>query len=579
MSVSEHRSLLAGSKRLNSHSDTLRFLFTYVGLPRTAFLACLLTLTSLTEGFGLLLLVPVTQVIVGDLNEVSELSWMTTLSELAPGLLLALVASLICLRAALVYRTNQLRIEIDLSLIRALREDAYRALVSAEWRWLSGRESSEHEALLLGESSRAGMLVDQALFLGSAGLTLVVLIATALLISPPLTLGVIAVAVLLAFPILISKGRSAREAEAYADAYAELHRRVSGGVAHLRSAKIAGAGSLLEQQLSEASDDLLATELRYVRRGNALTAMIQGIAAIVLGTLVYFALVRGTVALSVFIPLLALLARAALLSSTIVQGFRQWQHAQPALLRIQSFIAEANRHGEEKEDRASEHSLTLVKGIELEDVTLAFDEREQAVLTDLSCTIPAARITAVLGPSGSGKSCLADLVSGMLEPDSGTVSVDGILLAGERRLEWRDNVAYAEQTPYLFSASIADNVTWSAKEVSREQVSAALKAASADFVLQLPDGMDTLLAEEGRSLSVGERQRIGLARALVREPRLLILDEVTASLDHANRTVIHDAIASLRGRCTVVILTHDDELASIADHVIDLGEMLVKRHG
>ncbi|XUU61091.1 ATP-binding cassette domain-containing protein [Erythrobacter sp. HA6-11] len=558
-----------------SHGDALRFILGYVGPGRLALLGTLLVLTSLSEGLGLLLLVPVTQLIVGiDTNNL-EPAWLAEWASLPPAALLTGVVALICARAALVYVTNYLRTQIDLSFTRDLRRDAHRALVRAEWRWLAGRHSADHEALLLGEANRVGMLVDQALFLASATITLLVLIAAALLISPVLTLGVLAIAVIFALPFLILKGRTARDAESYADAYAGLHREVSGGLAHLRSARIAGAGSVMEQRFADASEQVRTTELLYVRHGFVLVAIVQAVAAILLAGLVYFALIEGDVALSIFVPLLALLARSAPLAGTILQGIRQWRHAQPALARLRGLIGEARDHAEVEPAVVGSQSLKLERSLELKGVTLKFEAREAPVFQNFSAFIPANSITAITGPSGSGKSSLADIVSGLIEPDSGTVSVDDTSLTGQARLQWRAQVAYAEQTPFLFAGSIAENIAWAVPDRSFQDVRSALDAASADFIDRLPEGADSPVQEEGRDFSGGEKQRLALARALLRKPQLLILDEVTASLDASNKAAIAATIEKLRTQCTILILTHDEQFAALADNVIDLSDLTV----
>ncbi|NVE95716.1 ATP-binding cassette domain-containing protein [Altererythrobacter lutimaris] len=562
-----------------SHGDALRFILGYVGPGHLALLGALLVLTSLSEGLGLLLLVPVTQLIVGIDATNLEPAWLGDWANVPPAVLLAGVVALICARAALVYVTNYLRTEIDLSFTRDLRRDAHRALVRAEWRWLAGRHSADHEALLLGEANRAGMLLDQALFLASATITLLVLIAAALLISPDLTLGVLAIAAIFALPFLILKGRTARDAESYADAYAGLHREVSGGLAHLRSARIAGAGSVMEQRFSDASEQVRTTELRYVRHGFMLVAIVQAVAAALLAGMVYFALIRGDVALSIFVPLLALLARSAPLAGAILQGIRQWRHAQPALARLRGLIEEARGHAEVEFVGAGSRPIQLERSIELKDVTLKFEGREAPVFHAFSASIAANSVTAITGPSGSGKSSLADIVSGLIEPDGGTVSVDDTPLVGQARLQWRAQVAYAEQAPFLFAGSIAENIAWAAPDTSFHEVQSALDAASADFIDRLPEGVNSAVQEEGRGFSGGEKQRLALARALLRKPQLLILDEVTASLDQSNKDAIIQSIEMMRSKCTILILTHDEQFAALADNVIDLSGLADESNG
>jgi len=185
--------------------------------------------------------------------------------------------------------------------------------------------------------------------------------------------------------------------------------------------------------------------------------------------------------------------------------------------------------------------------------------------------VPAGQITALVGPSGAGKSSVADLLAGLLGPDRGTVTIDGAALDAAAQRAWRGQVAYIDQDPLLLAAPLRDNLRWAAPEASDAQLWAALEqAAAADFVRALPEGLETQLGDGGRRLSGGERQRLMLARALLRDPGLLILDEATSALDAENEAAIAAALARLRGRMTVVLIAHRGALLGLADQVIRL---------
>ena len=173
-------------------------------------------------------------------------------------------------------------------------------------------------------------------------------------------------------------------------------------------------------------------------------------------------------------------------------------------------------------------------------------------------------------PSGAGKSTLADVLCGLTGPDSGALRVGGTPVEGALRRAWRARVAYVQQDPLLFHASIRENLLWSAPEASDAALREALEAASALFVLTLPDGLDTVVGDRGVRLSGGERQRIALARGLLRHPDLLILDEVTSALDAANEAAVSAAIARLKGRLTIVTIGHRGVLAELSDLTVAL---------
>ncbi len=187
-----------------------------------------------------------------------------------------------------------------------------------------------------------------------------------------------------------------------------------------------------------------------------------------------------------------------------------------------------------------------------------------AVLDGFSFTFKRGRSYALVGPSGSGKSTLAQLMLRFYDPDGGAVLADGHDLRDLRQQWWRNHVAIVLQDPILFSTSVADNIDFARDGAGRERIEAAARAAQAhDFIAALPEGYDTRLGERGVSLSGGQRQRIAIARALLREPKLLILDEATSALDAVTERAIKQVVDGLRGTRTVVVIAH--RLSTIKD--------------
>jgi ABC-type multidrug transport system fused ATPase/permease subunit len=233
----------------------------------------------------------------------------------------------------------------------------------------------------------------------------------------------------------------------------------------------------------------------------------------------------------------------------------------------------------------------------MEGVSFAYPEAEQGpVVRAVTLEIPANGTTALVGPSGGGKTTLADLLIGLLQPQEGEILVDGAPLASLDLRAWRRGMGYVAQESFLFNDTIRANLTM---EVGGEvtgsdaaangegepaetgdadaRLFAALAAAGLEgFVRGLPRGLDTVVGERGVRLSGGERQRLALARALIRRPRLLILDEATSALDYESEALIRDALGRLKGEMTVVMITHRLYLARDADrvHVMEEGRLV-----
>lgn len=206
-----------------------------------------------------------------------------------------------------------------------------------------------------------------------------------------------------------------------------------------------------------------------------------------------------------------------------------------------------------------------------EQVAMRYDR--DAVLRNIDLTIPAGSLCAVLGPSGVGKSTMADLMVRYLDPDSGRITVDGRDLRDYALDDLRREVILVDQAPYLFNDTIAANIGFAMADVSPEAIAAAAHAAGLDaFIEKLPEGYDTRAGERGMALSAGERQRVVLARALLRQPSILILDEPTSALDGDTEQLVAVRLRDALPHATIIVITHKPALAEMADMIVRLDQ-------
>jgi ATP-binding cassette subfamily C protein len=207
---------------------------------------------------------------------------------------------------------------------------------------------------------------------------------------------------------------------------------------------------------------------------------------------------------------------------------------------------------------------SLQHGIHLKNVSFSYENN--TVLHDVSLSFPKGRIIAIVGPSGSGKTTLVDLVTGLLQPMQGDVLVDDVSLAQVNLRSWRRMIGYIPQETILLHDTVLNNVTLGDPNLSATDVQEALRAAGAwEFVNAMPLSMESIVGERGGKLSGGQRQRISIARALVHKPQLLILDEATSGLDPKSEADVCDTLQQLRGKHTILAISHQSALVRIAD--------------
>jgi ABC-type multidrug transport system fused ATPase/permease subunit len=216
--------------------------------------------------------------------------------------------------------------------------------------------------------------------------------------------------------------------------------------------------------------------------------------------------------------------------------------------------------------------------VTFEHLTFAYGDRP--VLADVTLEVPAGRTVALVGHTGCGKTTLTNFIPRFYDPDEGRVLVDGLDVRDLKLASLRADIGIVNQDPFLFSASIADNIRLGRPQATLEQVREAAKAAQADeFIESLPDGYDTVIGERGHTLSGGQRQRIAIARALVMDPRILILDDATSSVDVETELKIRRALQEVTYGRTTFIIAHRPSTISLADEIVVLDKGRIVERG
>jgi ABC-type multidrug transport system fused ATPase/permease subunit len=234
---------------------------------------------------------------------------------------------------------------------------------------------------------------------------------------------------------------------------------------------------------------------------------------------------------------------------------------------------------EEVPDRPDARPMTgLREGIVFRDVHFSYGEEK--ILRGIDLEVPPGEVIAIVGRTGAGKSTLLDLLLRFHDPQSGSIEIDGVDLRDLQRNSFLDHVAGVTQEPFLFDVSVLNNIRYGRPDATLEEVKKAAAAAQAEeFIQELPEGYDTPVGEFGLRLSGGQRQRITIARAIVRNPSILVLDEATSSLDAKTERAVQDAIEALRGEHTIFLVSHRLSTIRDADRIVVLEDGAIAEIG
>jgi ABC-type multidrug transport system fused ATPase/permease subunit len=333
------------------------------------------------------------------------------------------------------------------------------------------------------------------------------------------------------------------------------------------------------EHFTDAADEVFGRSLA-ANRQRALYVPLLSFLPLVAQALVLLAagrmVVSGSLSLGAFFTFNLLLAMLVAPLRMIGMWVGQAQRAIAAGKRIFEVLDEP----EEIADPADAQSLPDGPGqLRIEDVTFGYDP-VRPVLEDVSLEVPAGHTVALIGRTGSGKTTLAALVPRFYDASSGRVLIDGVDVREVARRSLRREVGVISQDPFLFSASVRDNIALGMPGAPFEAVEAAARAAQAhDFVLELPQGYETVVGERGITLSGGQRQRVAIARALLIDPRILILDDATASVDATTEAKIRAGLREvMRGRTTIII-AHRLSTIALADEIVVLDHGRVAARG
>ena len=573
---------------LRAETMTLVGAFIGFGRWRAAAAAALIALGTLFDGLGLLFLVPVLGLVVGSPATRPGGRMAGTVEGLLAGyppperLLIMLLgfAALMLVRGMVLRQRDRATESLQLEFVEHVRLGLVRRLASAGWPAVAGTnharvlQALSVEIHQVGVASSAGLLaaVAFAMLIGHCVLMLVLApLAAALAIAFALAAG------LIGRPYL---ARSRSLGQTIIEAHVGMAEGASAFMGGLKLALAQGLESRFVDGYAAAAASSVQDRVRFQDLQSKLRNLTSGAAALIGAVTLFVGAEVFRLPAPVLITLLVVLSRMGALAATIQHGVQQVVHSLPgygAILSVEAELAAPARGVgvPASVSRPSNCNAALV----FSRVDYAHDAAAGRTpeLVQASLVVPSGAFLGVVGPSGVGKTTFLDLAAGVLKPQSGVIFAFGQELAGETLAQHRQRLAYVAQDPFLFDDTVRANLAWAAPERSQADMLQAFETVGAHLLLQrLAQGLDTRIGHRGALLSAGERQRVALACAILRRPRLFLLDEATNAIDPPAEAAILRALLDLHPEATILMVAHRSESLRLCDEILEFPQLAIR---
>ena len=557
----------------------MRILISFVRrYPKKSILMLIAMLfAGLAEGFGLSAMLPLLSVAIGNQTGGSTAASPAVERIINQGLqvlgipptlevLIVVVFCAITLKSALFLLAKK-QVGFTVAQVATdLRLELLRALLASHWSFHLRQPVGTLANTMITEAGRTSKAYLSGATMIIFSIQVVILVIVAFLVSWQATLAALGGGILIFYILRRLIRKAQRAGERQTKVLQTLVGQLVDSLQSIKPLKAMALESLAESVLARETNKLNKALRKQVLSKEYLRAFSEPLRFVFLLLGLYAALLYLKLPVATLMVFVFLIGRILQQLSKVQDEYQKMVTFESAYYALKNKIKEAQA---DREGDFGDLEPVLEKGIRLNQITFGYENRQ--VLRDASFVFPAGEITAIVGPSGSGKTTVADLVIGLMRPQKGEILIDDTPLEQLDVQRWRRKIGYVPQESWLLHDTVLNNVTLGDPDLTEEDAVAALEAAGAwEFVQAMPKGIISTVGERGGKISGGQRQRIAIARALVHNPRLLILDEATTALDPKNETAICNTLRDLRGRLTILAISHQPAVLEVADQAYRL---------
>lgn len=518
---------------------------------------------ALTEGFGVSLLIPLVQS-GSSFGTGGRIPWLDTLiALLLPAdaaertvVLAAMLMVVILARGVLQLGASYLSILLPLNVQSRLAQQSYNAVLQTSLDFFTRSDVGVLRTLVLEYPQRLASSIKSITDIIGCALLAGIYVTLMLWVSWWMTLVSIvlvgAAGIAIKRVLTVPLGRTGEAISTWQERWNSLIHQTGVG---LKLIRLLGAERMMRTSFQDIVRNFIHHDTVRQMIGEAQTPLLTTIGGLfVCGMLIYGTVVDTGIDVAMLLVLVLCLYRVTAPVSRIMTNLVFINANIDALERQERF---SRTMLERPSHDGSCPFAQLERGVEFHDVTFRYPGSERAALANFSLSIRRGKMVALVGPSGAGKTTVVNLLGRLYDPQLGRVEIDGVDLRDYEIAGWRRRIAVVSQDITLFNLTVAENLAFGLESVTREAMEqAATQAAAADFIKDLPEGWDTPLGDRGVRLSGGQQQRLSLARAILRNPDLLVLDEATSQLDALTEVTVQHMLQSWRGERTMLVVAH-----------------------